>query len=485
MTEVEPALRRLRAQLPQERFFGEKSSLIRSLEPVDEAQLPVPGGAVRWWLLKVSFGDRAPVLYSYFVDGETLEPLAPGAMGPLVRWMLVDLAIQGPVPTREGRLSYRPLSDPASWRARIPAGAPCRPVGVEQSNSSVILAEQIVHKHFRAIQPGENPDVEMPEFLWGSTSFHQVPRPVGVLEYTAPGFPVAVLGSTQEFERNEGDLWSVGRDLRAQPDGPTGVALLRLVEDLGRVTASLHVALAGATEAPPAFRPEPLEASRLARWKSRWSGTFATAMESLDRALPGMEGPVRDRARALQARSTELESFRDRVGIGEGGRPWSTRIHGDYHLGQVLSTHRGPVILDFEGEPARPLSERREKHPPLRDVAGMLRSLDYLARSPGLPGARVVPESPSTVLELSHRLQDGFLKGYSERLREERSPVEPPTGRGDPWLAFFVVEKALYEIRYELDHRPSWVSVPLGALEDLLGPSAEGPKGRDRAAGAG
>ena len=483
MTEVEPALRHLRAQLPHERFFGEKSSPIQALEQVDEAKLPVPGGAVLWWLLKVSFEDRAPVLYSYFVEGESLEPLAPGAMGPLVRWMIGDLATRGPVPTREGRLSYRPLSDLASWRARIPEGASCRAVGAEQSNSSVILAEQLVHKHFRAIQAGENPDVEMPEFLWGRTPFHQVPRPVGVLEYSGPGFPLAVLGSTQEFERNEGDLWSVGRGLRAQPDGPTGVTLPRLVEDLGRVTASLHVALAGASEAPPAFRPEPLEPSRLARWKSRWTGTFATAMEGLDRALPGLEGPVRDRARALRARSREFERFRDRVGISEGGRPWSTRIHGDYHLGQVLSTPRGPVVLDFEGEPTRPLSERREKHPPLRDVAGMLRSLDYLARSPDLPGARGVAESLRVVRELSLRLQDGFLRGYAERLRGEHAPVEPPTGREDPWLAFFVVEKALYEVRYELDHRPSWVSVPLGALEDLLDPSPEGPKGRGRTAG--
>ncbi len=329
--------------------------------------------------------------------------------------------------------------------AGVPAdGARVRSLGVEQSNSSVVLDELHVLKLFRRLEAGPNPELEILRVL-GAQRFANAPRLEGALETPGPPLQTA-LASVTALVPAAGGGWELALDSFA--DDPSW--LPDRAWRLGEVTAGLHGALA-ANDADPAFAPEEPSAESLglltAAIDEEISTTFATLPE--DDAL----GAVAHRAEDLRDLVQEIAA------TGPGGL--AIRTHGDFHLGQVLWANVGDwVVIDFEGEPARSLPERRRKRSPLRDLAGMTRSFAYAADASVLLNG---VEPPAGWLQAS---RDSFLEGYLS-VADER--FLPPSRAGfDRLLALFELEKLVYELRYEARNRPDWASIPLVALLRLL-----------------
>jgi maltose alpha-D-glucosyltransferase / alpha-amylase len=374
----------------------------------------------------------------------------------------------------------------------------------EQSNSSVLYDDRFVLKIFRRLAPGLNPDLEVGRFLTERARFPHIPPVVGALEYRAGrGEPVTV-GIRQGFVPNEGPAWRLALDQVDQfferalardresgpPPEPTGGLLDRIAEEppalagellgrtletgrlLGQRTAELHRALASDRD-DPAFSPEPFSSlyqrSRYQSMRnlvSRVFGLLHDRMAELPEELRGEAGAVADdQGRVLGIFEQILH-----------GRLAAMRIrcHGDYHLGQVLYTGNDFVILDFEGEPARPLGERRLKRSPLVDVAGMLRSFDYAAHHPLLDPAHEGVIRSDDVARLAPCARfwrnwagSSFLRAY---LRTVEGAGLVPEERRDltTLLDVFLLEKAVYELGYELNNRPGWAGIPLRGIRALL-----------------
>ncbi|HEY7041905.1 MAG TPA: hypothetical protein VID28_23745 [Methylomirabilota bacterium] len=359
---------------------------------------------------------------------------------------------------QSGRFAFRSTpgwpfpSDPDAEDARRHRG--------EQSNTSVMLGSRLVLKSLRRPQPGLNPDLEITRFLTTRTAFREVPRLAGWVEYDDRD-GTRSLAVLQEFVENGGDGWKhVLAALRQrgaaieQPADP----LLDDVQQLGAITGGLHVALASDPSAPD-FAPEPVTRADVERWAADIAGDLDgdDIQRLLAKSPARPAGTERQRARVLAA----LEPL---------GATVKTRVHGDYHLGQVLKTRDGFVIIDFEGEPARPLAERRRRQAPLRDVAGMLRSLDYAAHAVGLEapeGERGARLEALTAWE--ERARRAFLAGYQAAVSASAVPLVPAS---EPALlracAAFELEKACYELRYELNNRPDWVAIPLAGITRIL-----------------
>ena len=322
--------------------------------------------------------------------------------------------------------------------AGVPAeGARVRPLGVEQSNSSVVLDELHMLKLYRRLEAGPNPELELLRAL-AARRFANAPRLEGALE--------TALASVTALVPSVGGGWEL--TLESLADDPSW--LPDRAWRLGEVTASLHSALA-ANDAESAFAPEEPSAESL--------GLLAAAIDeeiaSTFAALP--EG------NALGAVAHRAEDLRDLVQelAAAGAAGLAIRTHGDYHLGQVLWTAAGDwVVIDFEGEPARSLPERRRKRSPLRDLAGMTRSFAYAADGSVLLNAI---EPPSGWLE---RCRETFVDGYLSAADER---FLPPSRSGfDRLLGLFELEKLVYELRYEAWNRPDWASIPVVGLLRLL-----------------
>jgi maltose alpha-D-glucosyltransferase/alpha-amylase len=247
-----------------------------------------------------------------------------------------------------------------------------------------------------------------------------------------------------------------------------------LVRTLGRRTGELHAAFASPTD-DEAFAAEPAPPQEVAGWAE---GVLAEARRTLDmlrrrrNRLPEEAGPEADRLLGLRREITRRIKEVSREGFGVV----KTRHHGDYHLGQVLVVGNDFQIIDFEGEPARPLAERRRKHSPLRDVAGMLRSFNYAARSAlltlGTERAEPLETLEPWIQRWEERTREAFLAGYAEGARGTPSyPENEEHARA--LIDLFTLEKALYEIRYELDNRPDWVGIPIRGILDLMGDAGD------------
>jgi maltokinase len=319
-----------------------------------------------------------------------------------------------------------------------------RPVGVEQSNSSIVFADELILKAFRRVEPGENPELELLRFL-SSRGFPNIAPLAGWYEFEGR-LVDATLGILQQFLAGATDGWELALDeLASDPE-----RLLERVRGLGEVTGELHSAL-GSEASDPAFAPDEPSVESL----SILTATIDEQIERLFVELPENEAtaPILGRGQDVRERLQLLSH------IGAGGKV--IRTHGDYHLGQTMLTpDRGWVILDFEGEPARSLPERRLKRSPLRDVAGMLRSFSYAAAGSRLLRGVAAPE------RWEDRAREEFLVGYHDRV--EASLLPPGAAPTKQLLAVFELEKAIYELRYELNNRPDWVAIPVAGIERLL-----------------
>jgi maltose alpha-D-glucosyltransferase / alpha-amylase len=367
----------------------------------------------------------------------------------------------------------------------------------EQSNSSIVYGKRLVLKLFRRLEEGINPDLEIGSFLTSRARFPNVPAVAGQLEYVING-QRSSLGILQAFVPNQGDAWQFTlkalagyyeRAARAeiQPDENPPDSLLALAEReippqtqahvgpylesarlLGKRTAELHLALCSDPH-DPAFSPEPFRVEDGRVLCDSALDLLTRTFDSVRQKLP--ELPVRAQEKAQKLLSLE-ESARQRFGLLRDLQVTAMRcrIHGDYHLGQILFTGDDFMIIDFEGEPARPLSERRTKRLPLQDVAGMLRSFHYAAYAPILGEADSVAKLDrlDPWSRYWHKwVSTMFLKTYLEV--SGGAPYLPRTrSELEILLDIHILDKAVYELGYELNNRPHWAAIPLeGVLSSM------------------
>ena len=335
------------------------------------------------------------------------------------------------------------------WRDDVDpprSGAQVRAIGAEQSNTSIVFDDALVLKAFRRVEAGDNPELEMLRFL-SARDFPHVAELGGWYQYEGELMD-ATFGVVQRFVPNARDGWELAlEELASDPE-----RFVRRLRDLGAVIGRMHTVLAS-DPTDPAFAPEEPSDESLAL-------LTATIDEEIERVF--LELPDSEAMAPIAGHAAEV---RDRLQLLShvGARGKLIRTHGDLHLGQTMLSHPPDdrwVVLDFEGEPARPLLERRRKRSPLRDVAGMLRSFAYAASASDLQHGRPAPEG------WEERAREAFLGGYLEAVDSVLMPPgEAPTRT---MLTIFELEKAVYELRYELNNRPDWVGIPVAGIARLL-----------------
>ncbi|MFI2431091.1 maltokinase [Streptomyces sp. NPDC018693] len=435
LTSLEPLLR---DWLPRQRWFAGKGRPVTGFSPVAATELLPAGGelGLQHLLVRAHEGAAPGDCYQLFVGvREALPPrLAPALIGhatagPLAGRTLYDALYDA----RPAGLLLEALRTGARIGAlrcerdpgqEIRAGLVPRLGTAEQSNSSVIYGDTFILKLFRRVVPGVNPDLELPLAL-AHEGCARVPPPTAWIRAELGGEPY-VLGVLQPYLRGAVDGWELA--LRELAKGEDFAVQARA---LGRATAEVHTALARAlpTVTLGHTQLEPLAAG------------MAERLDAAAQAVP----TLRPYAPALRTAYTALAD------LAAEGRTWTAqRVHGDLHLGQVLRAPSGEwTLIDFEGEPARPLAERRMPQPIERDVAGMLRSFDYAAYSAD-------PPAP----DWATACRAAYCSGYAE--------VSGTDPRTDPvLLRAYETDKAVYEVVYEARHRPDWLPVPLSAIRRL------------------
>ena len=428
--------------------FDEVAPLAAGAEPLALTRLRVrfASGRTEHYQLPLALdhhgADHPPVLARLPDGGALRDAVDSAAFRQQLGRGFADRRI---VPAQAHRWEFEPLTDLGAM-----ASAPSRVLGGEQSNTSIVFGDALIMKLFRRLEPGPNPDVEIGRFLATRTDFRGTPALLGVLHLRGPDGD-AIAGMVQQFMPGSTDAWAhVLAQLQRHRHDDTWTHEL---QSLGHLTRDLHRALAS-DPTDPDFAPEPTQDLDLARWRHDIDLQISDTLAQLAAHLDRLPADLAASARLLLAREDPLRALvrRDLRPDAVGPR---TRHHGDYHLGQVLRTRDGDWrIIDFEGEPARPLDERRAKHHPLRDVAGMLRSFAYAA-------AVAAQTDPSLDPAARERAMRGaFLRGYDPAL--ERDPQRAAL------LALFEAEKTFYELRYELGSRPDWAWIPLAGLDNLL-----------------
>jgi maltose alpha-D-glucosyltransferase/alpha-amylase len=445
------------------RWFRSKSRPARSARVYD--LIPLRVGLVA--LLEIGYQEGDPELYVVPLVGGSSDPaarvtadladgLATGDSAPALAELIRDGAT-----ARGAAGELRGNRSPLLAEILRPGALPARVAGAEQTNSTVFLGDSGLMKIYRQVAPGDNPEVEVGRFLARHADPSCTPRLLGDLAYHRDGASYS-LGVLHELVPNDGDAWTAAlADVRAFLGGAPA-RLATLATTLGRRTGELHLALAS-DASDPAFAPEPLTAADRGAMADRTAAMLEENLATLTRALPRLEPSARAIAeRVLRDRRAviaRLDDFRacDLEVV-------KTRIHGDLHLGQVLVYGEDFAIIDFEGEPARPLAERRAKSSPLRDVMGMVRSFDYAPAAVLRAGGAGGEQARRWTDEVSA----AYLRGYFATV--EGAPFIPrdPAGR-DALCTFHQLEKVIYEVGYEANNRPDWVEIPLRGLGALAG----------------
>lgn len=424
-----------------QRWFRAKQRPIATVTEVDRAAVELAELRV----LEVGYADGGAVDHYLVPTVEGREPQdGDGAWTAIVRAMGASTELRGEL----GRFSCWRTDAfdellPSAHEAVEALGE--RRLRVEQSNTSIVLGDRLILKLYRLLEPGENPDLEVSAFLTGA-GFADTPAVAGAMSYTPEGGEPAAAAMLQAYVPSTGDAWTAM--LRALADDPR--AGIRIATAAGGVTAAMHAALASQPD-HPSFPARAASVGETAAWR-------ASAERQLARAVTAVGGNAH--ARLVELAPSVTARFADTFGSATGEAHVS-RVHGDYHLGQLLArTDGGFSVIDFEGEPARPLAERRQPGSPLRDVAGMLRSLDYAART----AAR---DDPTLDAEgWLDEARGAFIGAYGGVGSNEAGLLQA-----------FELEKACYEVRYEASNRPEWLWLPLAAVERLTLPASAGSVG--------
>jgi maltokinase len=424
---------RLTDHLPRQRWFGAKDRAIELVRITGGEVLVSGWPALHRVEAEVSLGDDTAhyqLMLGLRPTGETAEFLAGH-----------EAAVLGEFETDQGQaLVYDGLLDPELALAFLPVVAPhlkadhVRPVGAEQSNTSLVYDDAVILKVFRRLTDGPNPEVEVTEAL-AEVGFTSVAEPLGAWRRDDRDLAFA-----QRFLAGGTEGWAMAltslRELYADPSDPAeaGGDFGAEAHRLGEVTADLHIAMAKAFGRSPGNADE-------------WADLME---EQVKRVL---SDDMAEGARRLVARLRDLEDAGPAI-----------RVHGDYHLGQVMRTDPGWYVLDFEGEPARPRSERVRPTSPLKDVAGMLRSFGY---APAVAMATQDEDVTTLARAWEARNRASFLDGYLPLAADAGLLPRNPAAQSAV-LAAFELDKAVYEVAYEAAHRPDWVEIPTQAVARLV-----------------
>jgi maltokinase len=440
--------------LPQQRWFGAKGRRIESVDIVSDRIVVDGDPAMRHLLVAIDLGEEVET-YQMLLGRraelpERLQHAVIGHEGGLALYdathdsELTHILLQlMNVEAVEDGLAFHRLPD-----TELNVELAGLVMGTEQSNTSIVFGEDYILKLFRKVAPGVNPDLEITRALAG-TDCTAIAPPLGWIEMPWPtgrdAGETTTLGLLQPFLRSASEGWQLAvtsiRDLYAEADlhaDEVGGDFAGESERLGAATAEVHALMREVLESRSADGAESMATAK------QMTERLGAASEIVPELAPFADG--------IRAAYDAVASLPTGVAI--------QRIHGDFHLGQVLRTDTGWVLIDFEGEPARPLSERRALMSPLRDVAGMLRSFDYAARHL-LTEQRVNPGLEYRAGEWAERNRDAFCTGYGNACG--RDPREDAV-----LLRAFELDKAVYEVVYEARHRPGWLAIPLGSIERLV-----------------
>ncbi len=394
------------------------------------------------------------------------------------RAVVAAMAADREIATTAGKLQFRRTAAFAEITGPDFEALPVERPRASSSNTIVGMRERLMLKGYRRLRVGTNPELEMGLFLTEVAHFANCAPLAGVLEYIGNDGQTRLLAMLQGFVANQGDGWTysldyVRRHLEQYRTTPAGdllppnahEAYLELIRVLALRTAELHRALAQ-PNTDAAFSPQPLGKADIDAYRQR---ALDEARDALDLLASNLDAvPAADRARA-SAVLAQRDPIMRRIEACTAATPpgKKIRIHGDYHLGQVLVTRNDFVIIDFEGEPGHSLEQRRAKHSPLRDVAGMMRSFSYVQQS----ALRSVAHNEAEAVRLSPlargweiEVRTAFLSAYDAAAREAALYESLQPGQG--LLGLFELEKALYELRYEIGNRPAWVGIPLQGILD-------------------
>ncbi len=354
-----------------------------------------------------------------------------------------------------------------------------RRMGAEQSNSSINLDDRMALKIYRRLQPGANPEVEIGRFLTDVAHFDNAPPTLGVVEHVDADGHVSAIAVLQRFVRNQGDAWSWTlnvmmrvMDALAFTSEQNFEALKESFEAytphmrrLGARTAEMHKALATPTD-DAAFAAEPLTFADVVESARDARDLADRAFAHLDALSDGASESAGVLAQRLISRKKECYQLIEDCAVTPVGAI-KTRIHGDYHLGQVLVVKDDVVIIDFEGEPARTLDERRAKATPLRDVAGMLRSFAYAVATARRRVAERLPEVSSRLHQELIQFSEIFVEAYMESAKGSPIWIEDEATQRR-LLILHTISKAFYEISYEAGNRPEWIDIPIEGVLSIL-----------------
>ncbi len=514
----------LGAHLATRRWFGGKARSMRSVEIADIISLPSgPPGLDPFVLLgKVNYEEGEPE--TYLVPLAAADPSTAGAAGEALArvriagkavlladalkdrafcaFLFSAIAFGRSFPGRSGELRAWAGSAFGSIRGESTARLEPSLMDREQSNSSIRYGDRFILKVLRRVEAGTSLELEISRHLTERAAFPHTPPLAGAIEYRRGGDEPSTLAVLQGFVPNRGDAWvhaleSLRRFLRgvlsrrapppavrptpflallrggAKPGGPDlEDPSFRSAELLGRRTAEMHRAMA-AGAGDPAFAPEPFDPRRRGEVHEGMVHQVDRSFRLLREKVEGLPGPASAAARSVLAGEGAIRARLRSILEGEG-EFLEIRCHGDYHLGQVLWTGEDFLIIDFEGEPARPLEERRRKRPALQDVAGMLRSFHYASQGVVLGQAPElsIPDADRPLAEAWARLWylragAGFLDGYLEGAAG--APFLPSAEEeAQALLDCFLLDKAVYELGYELNNRPDWVRIPIQGILELL-----------------
>jgi maltose alpha-D-glucosyltransferase/alpha-amylase len=507
--------------LPHQRWFGAKSRTINSVTVVDSAELPGLNAALVFLELTYDDGStgvyQLPLTITFGEAAETIRASDPTsilatvttASGPAilhdavaredVRQAILQLIeANSHLPTRYGTFVGHHSSAFAKARGADPL--PARTGSAEQSNTSILYDAKLIMKLFRRLQPGENPDTEIGRFLTETAHFSRIAPFLGEITLHPKDGEPTTLAMLQGLVENEGDGWQwtldelfrfyesvatlpTPRNLGTHPSFNSENASSKPAREhaalyldaaalLGRRTAEMHLALATPTH-NPAFTAECFTTADLVAEADRIDAQLSLTLDALKRGMSHLIETTADNAAFVLSRRIELfaraHAIASATPADAGQR---IRIHGDYHLGQVLRSRSDYVILDFEGEPARSLAARRAKQSPLKDVAGMLRSFSYAAYAALNTFAQRRPDDAKNLEPWATLWQNAvsaeFLRTYQLTINQSNPNLIPKPAQSQLLLNAYLLEKSLYELLYELDNRPTWVLIPLAGILALL-----------------
>ena len=495
---VRAAAASLTRDLSSERWFAAKARPIAGVTPLDYAAVPATGGVLA--IFRIDFNAGPPETYCIPLLARPTENregwVAADALDdPAFCAALVEqIQTGGALPGRRGRFHFRATAVLADMLPELPRQV--SRIKTEQSNTSVVFGGRAILKVFRKLETGPNPELEITDFLTRHTAFRGAPRLGGAIEYEVSGNEPTTLATLHEFVANQGDAWTVlqarlaeyfavavtGPETGGPPDPAFARALAgadaKEARALGELTGQLHMALASATA--PALAPAPIGPDDVRAWRQRMQQRLDRAEGVLAAALDTLPADLRDLAQRTLDAAPRLSDALDPLTALAAEPVDKIRIHGDYRLGQILRTDDGFVIVDFEGEPARPLADRRARECALKDVATMLRSFSYATRAAALRVVDVAGGNGALRDQLAQSataweegVRGAFLEGYLGETQKHGAAFLPREREVlDTVLRVFELDHATSEVDDEINRRPTWAS---GSLEALLQAAAPVP----------